>query len=101
MLRSMLLEIIITGDNYKLTTFYTGMPAFNYFLALAEYLRPMSRQLNKHFPITSIFIDCYELECQRPSGLMNAFFTYTLSIKYLEYASGLYSFWVGKFVSDA
>lgn len=31
----------------------------------------------QHFPNTRIIIDCYEVECQRPSGLMNSSVTYS------------------------
>ena len=37
----------------------------------------MPRRFKKHFPNTRIIIDCYEIECQRPSGLMNASVTYS------------------------
>ena len=31
----------------------------------------------QHFPNTQIIIDCYEIKCQRPSGLMNSSITYS------------------------
>ena len=37
----------------------------------------MPRSFKKHFPNTRIIIDCYEIECQRPSGLMNSSMTYS------------------------
>ena len=37
----------------------------------------MPRSFKKHFPNTRIIIDCYEIECQRPSGLMNFSMTYS------------------------
>ena len=37
----------------------------------------MPRSFKKHFPNTRIIIDCYEIECQRPSGLMNSSITYS------------------------
>ena len=37
----------------------------------------MPRSFKKHFPNTRIIIDCYEIECQRPSGLVNSSVTYS------------------------
>lgn len=37
----------------------------------------MPRSFKKHFPNTRIIIDCYEIECQRPSGLLNSSITYS------------------------
>ena len=37
----------------------------------------MPRSFKKYFPNTRIIIDCYEIECQRPSGLMNSSVTYS------------------------
>ena len=37
----------------------------------------MPRKFKKYFPNTRIIIDCYEIECQRPSGLMNSSVTYS------------------------
>ena len=34
-----IVEIVLKGNN-KLTRFYTGMPSYHLFLALAEYLEP-------------------------------------------------------------
>ena len=33
--------------------------------------------VKRHFPNTCIIIDCYEVECQHPSGLMNSSITYS------------------------
>lgn len=41
----------------------------------------MPRNFKKYFPNTRIIIDCYEIECQRPSGLTN------LSVTYSQYKS--------------
>lgn len=40
-----------------------------------------ARNFKKHFPNTHIIIDCYEIECQWPSGLM------TQSVTYSQYKS--------------
>ena len=64
----------------------------------------------KRYPTTRVIIDCYEVECERPSGLMNQSITYSdykgrNTIKYLLGCtlSGLVSFlsqgWGGR-VSD-
>ena len=37
----------------------------------------MPRSFKKHFPNTRIIIDCYEIECQQPSGLVNSSVTYS------------------------
>lgn len=37
----------------------------------------MPRRFKKHFPNTRIIIDCYEIECQHPSGLVNSSITYS------------------------
>ena len=37
----------------------------------------MPRSFNKHFSSTQIIIDCYEIERQQPSGLVNSFVTYS------------------------
>ena len=37
----------------------------------------MPRRFKKHFPNTRVIIDCYEIECQRPSGLVNSSITYS------------------------
>ena len=37
----------------------------------------MPRRFKKSFPNTRIIIDCYEIECQRPSALMNSSVTYS------------------------
>ena len=37
----------------------------------------MPRKCKENFPNTRIIIDCYELECQRPSGLLNSSITYS------------------------
>jgi len=37
----------------------------------------MPRRFKKHFPNTRVIIDCYEIECQRPSGLLNSSVTYS------------------------
>ena len=37
----------------------------------------MPRSIKKNFSNTLIIIDCYEIECQRPSGLMNSSITYS------------------------
>ena len=37
----------------------------------------MPRSFKKNFPNTRIINDCYEIECQRPSGLMNSSITYS------------------------
>ena len=37
----------------------------------------MPRRFKRHFPNTRIIIDCYEIECQRPSGLINCSITYS------------------------
>lgn len=37
----------------------------------------MPRRFKKHFPNTRVIIDCYEVECQRPSGLVNSSITYS------------------------
>ena len=37
----------------------------------------MPRSFKKHFPNTRIIIDCYEIECQRPSKLVNSSVTYS------------------------
>jgi len=37
----------------------------------------MPRNFKVHFPNTRIIIDCYEVECQRPSGLLNSSITYS------------------------
>ena len=37
----------------------------------------MPRNFRKYFPNTRIIIDCYEIECQRPSALMNQSVTYS------------------------
>ena len=66
--------------------------------------------LTKRYPTTRVIIDCYEVECERPSGLMNQSITYSdykgrNTIKYLLGCtpSGLVSFlsqgWGGR-VSD-
>ena len=39
-----------------------------------EWMPPVFK---RHFPNTCIIIDCYEVECQRPSGLMNSSITYS------------------------
>jgi len=42
-----------------------------------QVLQWMPAPFKHHFPNTRIIIDCYEIECQRPSGLMNASITYS------------------------
>ena len=37
----------------------------------------MPSVFKQHFPSTRIIIDCYEVECQRPSSLMNSSITYS------------------------
>ena len=37
----------------------------------------MPRNFKKYFPNTQIIIDCYEIECQRPSSLLNSSITYS------------------------
>lgn len=37
----------------------------------------MPRSFKKHFPNIRIIIDCYEIECQRPSGLVISSVTYS------------------------
>ena len=37
----------------------------------------MPRSFKKHFPNTRIIIDCYEIKCQRSSGLVNSSVTYS------------------------
>ena len=37
----------------------------------------MPRRFKKHFPSTQILTDCYEIECQRPSGLVSSSVTYS------------------------
>lgn len=37
----------------------------------------MPRKFREHFPNTRVIIDCYEIECQRPSGLLNSSVTYS------------------------
>jgi len=37
----------------------------------------MPRRFKKHFPNTRVIIDCYEIECQRPSALLNSSVTYS------------------------
>ena len=39
----------------------------------------MPRRFKKHFPHAKVIIDCYELECQRPSGLLNSSITYRIA----------------------
>ena len=36
-----------------------------------------AKTVQETFPYIRIIIDCYEIECQRPSGLMNASVTYS------------------------
>ena len=59
----------------------------------------MPQNFKKHFPNTRIIIDCYEIECQHPSGLMNQ------SVTYYQYKSRntwkntgwMHSIWISKF----
>jgi len=42
-----------------------------------QVLQWMPPYFKKHFPNTRTIIDCYKIECQRPSGLMNSSITYS------------------------
>ena len=42
-----------------------------------QVLQWMPPSFKKYFPNTRIIIDCYEIECQRPSGLLNSSITYS------------------------
>ena len=42
-----------------------------------QVLQWMPPSFRKHFPNTRIIIDCYEMECQRPSSLMNSSITFS------------------------
>jgi len=42
-----------------------------------QVLQWMPPSFKKHFPNTCIIIDCYEIECQQPLGLMNSSITYS------------------------
>ena len=35
----------------------------------------MPRRFKKHFPNTRVIIDCYEIKCQQPYGLVNSSIT--------------------------
>ena len=50
-----------------------------------QVLQWMTPSFRKHFPNTRIIIDCYEMECQRPSSLIN------LSIIYSQYKAKTFS----------
>ena len=47
------------------------------FPSRAQVSQWMPRRFKKHFPSTRVIIDCYEIECQRPSGLLNSSVTYS------------------------
>jgi len=39
------LDVTVLKDNNKLTHLYTGMPTYNSFLAIVEYLEPKAKEM--------------------------------------------------------